>query len=111
MYFLIAMIFLYLIGTIISTTIDGTWMTATDVAPIWGLMTQLGFSESSGLIQGIVGFITVPWTFVSFLWTVLSWNYGFLTDAGPWSMLRYFGWALSIGMVYSVMALLRGTTT
>jgi len=57
----------------------------------------------------IVGFFIVIWEWIQALWSVFWWDYSFFV--GAWSILKYLGWCVSIGIVVSIVMAIRGVSS
>lgn len=105
MSWLTAFVILYIAGIVISLTLEGKYITS-DEANVFHTLMKPEFGNFSNPLAAIGGFFKFTWVFLRALWTVLWWDYSFLT--GPWEILRYVGWAGSIAMIYAIIQSLRG---
>ena len=99
---------LFLIGTIISLTLEGQYFGVDDANVFYRLMNP-DFGNFSNPLTAIGGFFIMAWTFVQALWAIFWWDYSFLT--GSWEILRYAGWALSVSMIVTIVLAVRGSSS
>lgn len=123
---LIGLAMLWLIGTLISLTLEGSYLgqeAQYEIQMIHGVPTQVRvgttstldklmkpeFSEMTNPISFVVGVFNVVWDYVGLIWNMLWWNYVFFT--GAWEIFKYFGWGISLGVVVSLVLAIRGTSS
>lgn len=116
---LIGLAMLWLIGTLISLTLEGSYIGQEAQYDISG--NQIGtvstleklmapeFSEMTNPISFVVGVFNIIWDYVGILWNMLWWNYAFFV--GVWSIFKYVGWCISLGIVVSLVLAIRGTSS
>ena len=105
-FLLIALAILFLAGTVISETIEGSFIGATETTVLYNAMNP-AFTTTSNPLTAIAGFFMAVWGWIQALWTMFTWDYSFLT--GTFALIRYFGWCVSIGMIVSIVLAVRGT--
>jgi len=97
---------LFLIGTIISLSLEGQYA-GTGMTDTFFRMMRPSFGSFTNPLAAIGGFFIMVWAWIQAFWAVIWWDYSFLT--GVWEILRYFGWCLSIGVIVSLVLAVRGT--
>jgi hypothetical protein len=123
---LIGMAMLWLIGTLISLTLENSYLgqepqyeeqiidgetvlvRVGSVSTLEKLMSP-EFSEMTNPISFVVGVFNIVWDYLGIIWNMLWWNYSFFT--GVWSIFRYVGWCISLGVVISLVLAIRGTSS
>lgn len=108
---------LWLIGSLISLTLEGTYIgqeTQFDSGgnPVGTVSTldklmRPEFSEMTNPISFVVGVFNIVWSYLGAIWNMLWWNYAMFT--GVWSFFKYIGWALDLSIVVSLVLAIRGT--
>ena len=96
---------LYLVGMIISLTIEGQYL-GVDEANVFHKVMNPEFGSFTNPLSAIGGFFIMVWTWIQALWAILTWDYSFLRDS--WQVLRYVGLAGSLAMVVSIVLAVRG---
>ena len=97
---------LALCGMIISATIEGAYI-GTDSTNVFYQAMNPSFGSFTNPLTAVGGFFIMAWVYVQAIWAIFWWDYAFLE--GSWEILRYFGWAVSISMVVSLVLAVRGT--
>lgn len=96
---------LFLVGTIISVTLEGEYVGA-DTSNVFYSIMNPEFMEYTNPLTAIGGFFVYVLTWVKGIWKMLWWDYSFLT--GSWELLRYAGWAISTAFVIGLVMAIRG---
>jgi len=97
---------LYLVGMVISLTIEGQYFGA-DEANVFYKVMNPEFGSFTNPLTAIGGFFIMVWTWIQALWAILTWDYSFLRDS--WEILRFVGLAGSLAMAVSIVMAIRGT--
>lgn len=110
---------LWLIGTLISLTLESTYigqeLQYTEAGAVVGTVSTLDklmnpeFQEFTNPLTFIVGIFNIVWDYLGVLWNMLWWNYVFFT--GVWSIFKYIGWCISLGVVLMLVLAIRGTSS
>lgn len=116
---LVGLAILWLIGTIISMTLEATYIGQevqyTESGEVVGTVSTLDklmnpeFDEFTNPFTFIVGVFNIVWDYIGVLWNMLWWNYTFFT--GVWSIFKYIGWCISLGLIMSLVLAIRGTSS
>ena len=114
---LIGLAILWLIGTMLSLTLEGSYIGQEaqydESGNIVGTVSTLDrlmspdFSEMTNPVTFAIGVFNIVWDYIGILWNMLWWNYVMFT--GVWSVFKYFGWCISLGVVVSLVLAIRGT--
>ncbi|GAH55757.1 unnamed protein product [marine sediment metagenome] len=64
------------------------------------------FAQFTNPLQAIGGFFVLAWNWIVALWKVFWWDYAFFT--GTWAILKYLGWAISLGVIVALIMAIRG---
>lgn len=107
--YIIFIMIVFLSGTIISQTLEyQESLTSANCTTTFNVLLQPGFMETGAV--PIIGFFIVAWEWIKVIWNALTWNYTFLIGT-PWEILRYFGLAISIGIVVGIVFAIRGSSS
>ena len=119
---LIGLATLWLIGTLISLTLEGSYIGQESQFAMDGVnQVEVGtlssldklmspeFSEMTNPISFVVGVFNIVWDYLGVIWNMLWWNYAMFT--GVWAIFRYVGWCISLGVVVSLVLAIRGTSS
>src|SRR4030042_1446528 len=123
---LIGLAMLWLIGTLISLTLEGSYIgqeAQYEIQIINGVPTQVRvgtvstleklmnpeFSPMTNPLSFVVGVFNIVWDYIGIIWNMLWWNYVMFT--GVWSIFRYVGWCISLGVVVSLVLAIRRTSS
>ena len=109
--FLFGLAILWLVGTLISLTLEGTYIgqeTQYDslgnqvgtVSTLDKLMSP-EFNQMTNPITFVVGVFNIIWDYIGVIWNMLWWNYAMFV--GVWSIFKYIGWCISLGVVISLV--------
>jgi len=96
---------LFLIGTVISVTIEGQYV-GVDEANVFYRVMNPNFGSFTNPLSAIGGFFIMVWDWIQAVWAILTWDYSFLQ--GSFKMFRYVGWAGSVAIVVSLVLAVRG---
>ena len=99
-------IFLHVLGTIISLTIENQYV-GTGLIDTFYVLLRPDFAQFTNPLTAIGGFFIFLWEWVQALWQVFWWDYSFFE--GTWEILKYFGWCISIALIVSILMAIRGT--
>lgn len=118
-FMLVGLAMLWLIGTLISLTLEGSYIGQEaqydDLGNRIGTVSTLDklmtpeFSEMTNPVSFVVGVFNVVWDYLGVLWNMLWWDYAMFT--GVWSIFKYFGWCISLGVIVSLVLAIRGTSS
>jgi len=108
-WFLVGTFVLFIVGSYISFTLDKEFLGSDTTGTLHSLMIEIDFSEYTNPLTAVGGFFTVVGSWIKALWSCLWWDYSFFE--GTWKILKYAGWALSIGLIAQVVGLFRGTSS
>ena len=103
---LTAMGLLFLVGTIISLTLEGQYLDTGDTSIFWNIVHPT-FTNYTNPLLAIGGFFIWMLDWARALWKMLWWDYSFFT--GSYEVFRYVGLAVSVGFVVSIVLAIRGT--
>jgi len=119
---LIGLAMLWIIGSLISLTLEGSYlgqdaqwaMDGTDRVEVGTISTldklmRPEFSEMTNPISFVVGVFNIVWSYLGVIWNMLWWNYAMFT--GVFSVFKYIGWCISLGVVISLVLAIRGTSS
>ena len=116
---LVGLAILWLIGTLISLTLEGSYIGQEAQYDTNGV--QIGtvstldklmspeFSEMTNPISFVVGVFNIVWDYLGAIWNMLWWDYAMFT--GVWAIFKYVGWCISLGVVISLVLAIRGTSS
>ena len=99
---------LFITGMLISATMEGLYMSS-DTSNIFYQVMNPDFGSFTNPLTAVGGFFIMVWVWIQALWAIFWWDYSFLS--GSWEILRYFGWAVSLAMVVSIVLAVRGTSS
>lgn len=97
---------LFLIGTVISVTIQGQYFGESEANIFYKLINPT-FTSFTNPLTAVGGFFLWVLDWIKALWVLFTWDYAFLT--GSWYMLRVAGWAVSVSFVVGIVMAIRGT--
>lgn len=116
---LVGLAILWIIGTLISVTLEATYigqeLQYTETGEVVGTVSTLDklmnpeFDEFTNPLTFVVGVFNIVWDYIGVLWNMLWWNYVFFT--GVWSIFKYIGWCISLGLIMSLVLAIRGTSS
>lgn len=116
---LIGLATLWLIGSLISLTLEGSYIgqeaqydeTGAQVGTVSTLdrLMSPDFSEMTNPVTFVIGVFNVVWDYIGIIWNMLWWNYAMFT--GVWAIFKYAGWCISLGVVVSLVLAIRGTSS
>lgn len=99
-------VLLYVVGALISLTLEGQYLGATEAGVLHQLMNP-EFGSFTNPLTAIGGFFIMVWNWIQALWAVFTWDYCFFE--GSLKIFRYVGWAGSIAMIVALVLAVRGT--
>ena len=123
-FLVIGLAILWLIGSMISLTLENAYL-GSEVQYTTHVVNGISVQETSSVkstldvlmapefanitnpVTFVVGVFNVVWTYIKAIWNMLWWNYAMFT--GVWSIFKYVGWCISLGVVVSLVLAIRGT--
>jgi len=107
-YWLIGFIVLFILLSIISGIVEMTYIGEAEASRIQ-LLLQPELPESTIPIIGTaVAWVNLAWDWLKNLWHMFWFDYAFFT--GGYIIIRYFFIAISVGIIFSIILALRGTS-
>ena len=64
------------------------------------------FNQMTNPITFVVGVFNIIWDYIGVIWNMLWWNYAMFV--GVWSIFKYIGWCISLGVVISLVLAIKG---
>lgn len=102
------MALLWLGGMLISAIINEQVFGASEASLFSGIM-QPSFSDSPNVLQMFSGFFVVAWEWIQLIFKMLTFDFAFFT--GYFVIIRLFFVALSVGIVWGIVSMMRGTSS
>ena len=96
---------LFLIGTIISVTIQGQYVGA-DTTNVFNLALDVSFLQYTNPVEAVAGFFVDIGEFLRALWAMFVWEYSFFT--GSFAIFRVAGIAVSLAFMVTLVLAIRG---
>jgi hypothetical protein len=116
-FLVIGLAILWLIGSMISLTLEQTYIgqeaqfdnSGNQIGTVSTLDQLMSpqFAQITNPVTFVVGIFNIVWDYLKALWNMLWWNYAMFT--GVWSIFKYVGWCISLGVVVSLVLAIRGT--
>lgn len=102
----------FIAGSILGAISNGTGTLTADQANIINVLLQpdLLIASNTGDIN-VFTVLTIPWNMIVAMWNTVTFNYNFLNDAdGNMTIFRLCCMSFSVGFIWGVVQLVRGTS-
>lgn len=102
---LIGLVMLFVILTVITGVMEMSYLGGAEASRLQRLM-QPDVPAYTNPLGAITAYVTATWDYIQNLWGIFWFDYPFFQ--GSWAILRYIFMAVSIGVIVSLVAVIRG---
>ena len=106
---MVFLVFCFILLTIGSAILEDTTFGDESTGLLHDLMTTPEISETTNPLNAVWVYATFAWTWIQGIWKMLWFDYSFFQ--GQWAIVRFLFISISIGMVWSIILAIRGTSS
>lgn len=97
---LIGLVFLFIVLTILSGIVEGTYLGGTETTRLEKLF-QPDFPAVSNFVEGVAAFLQVSWEYIANLWCIFWFQYAFFV--GAWVIVQFLFMCVPAGIIATVI--------
>jgi len=106
---LIGLAMVYVILTVVSGIAEGTYFGGTGVGTIWSVITGFEAIDVTNPLTAVGGVLIQVWQILVGIFEILTWKFSFFV--GVWAIFRWLLFAISLGVIVSLIMALRGVSS
>ena len=99
----------FVLLTVTSNIMEGAYLGANATDTLWSGMTSFQAIDFSNPVTAVGGMVIAMANLMTSLFKMLVWDYSFLT--GEWAIFKWLFMAISFGLVFSIITVLRGVSS